>query len=306
MSIPPQSASRVMSGTVFAVVVTYNPDDKLVDRLQALRAQVHTLLVVDNGSTNSEVVRAMALRAGCSVVLNPENLGIAEALNQGARAAVQLEAEWLATFDQDSQVAPEAIAQLLAASAALPQLDRVAILAMSHRDRGTGRDYHRSGEILKETEQWRSVRTTITSGSLVRVSVFLQVGFFDTRLFIDTVDLEFCLRCRRQGLLVLENRVVVLAHSMGNSTTRVVLGFPLVLTGHSPLRRYYITRNQLEMCRRFVAADPRWALGAFWDLASGSAITLLLETERRAKLRAMLSGLGDFMLRRFGQRKRPL
>lgn len=295
-----------MSGTVFAVVVTYNPDDKLVDRLQALRAQVHTLLVVDNGSTNSEVVRAMALRAGCSVVLNPENLGIAEALNQGARAAVQLEAEWLATFDQDSQVAPEAIAQLLAASAALPQLDRVAILAMSHRDRGTGRDYHRSGEILKETEQWRSVRTTITSGSLVRVSVFLQVGFFDTRLFIDTVDLEFCLRCRRQGLLVLENRVVVLAHSMGNSTTRVVLGFPLVLTGHSPLRRYYITRNQLEMCRRFVAADPRWALGAFWDLASGSAITLLLETERRAKLRAMLSGLGDFMLRRFGQRKRPL
>jgi len=306
VSIPSQSMSDSMSGTVFAVVVTYNPDDKLADRLQALREQVHGLLVVDNGSNNAEAVHSMALQAGCSVVLNLENLGIAEALNQGARAAIQFGAEWLATFDQDSQVAPEAIAQLLAASATLPQLDRVAILAMSHRDRGTGRDYHRAGEILKETEQWRSVRTTITSGSLVRVSVFPQVGFFDTRLFIDTVDLEFCLRCRSQGLMVMENRVVILAHSMGNSTTRVVFGFPLVLTGHSPLRRYYITRNQLEMCRRFAGADLRWALGAFWDLTSGSAITLLLETERRAKLYAMLSGLGDFMLRRFGRRTRSL
>ena len=291
-----------MSGTVLAVVVTYNPDDKLFDRLQALRGQVHTLLVVDNGSANAEVVRSMALQAGCSVVLNPENLGVAEALNQGARAAIQLGTEWLATFDQDSQVSPGAIAQLLAASTALPQPNRAAILAMSHRDRGTGRDYHRAGEVLEETEQWRSVRTTITSGSLVRVSVFPKVGLFDTRLFIDTVDLEFCLRCRRQGLLVFENRDVILAHSMGNSTTRVVFGFPLVLTGHSPLRRYYITRNQLEMCRRFVSSDPRWALGALWDLASGSAITLLLETDRRAKLRAMLSGLGDFALRRFGQK----
>lgn len=302
MPISSQSTTGPVCGTVFAVVVTYNPDDKLLDRLQVLREQVHTLLVVDNGSTNADDVHSMALQAGCSVVLNPENLGIAEALNQGARAAIELGAEWLATFDQDSQVAPEAIAQLLAASAALPQLNRVAILAMSHRDRGTGRDYHRAGEILKETDQWRSVRTTITSGALVRVSVFLQVGLFDTRLFIDTVDLEFCLRCRRQGLLVFESRKVILAHSMGNSTTRVVLGFPLVLTGHSPLRRYYITRNQLEMCRRFVGSDPRWAFGALWDLASGSAITLLLETERPAKLRAMLSGLGDFALRRFGQK----
>jgi rhamnosyltransferase len=291
-----------MSGAVFAVVVTYNPDDKLGERLQALRRQVHTLFVVDNGSTNAEMVHSVAQKTGCLVILNPENLGVAEALNQGARAAIEHGAQWLATFDQDSQVPPEAIAQLLGAYVALPEPGRVAILAMSHRDRGTGRDYHRSGEILDETNRWRSVRTTITSGSLVRVSTFLEVGLFDTRLFIDTVDLEFCMRCRRHGLAVLESRDVVLAHSMGNSAIRVVLGFPLVLTGHSALRRYYITRNQLEMCRRFIGFDPRWALGSLWDLASGSAITLLLENQRGAKLRAMASGFRDFAFRRFGQK----
>jgi len=295
-------SSRSTTETVVAVVVTFNPDDKLSHRLQALRGQVQTLLVVDNGSINSMAVHAMALEAGCSVILNPTNLGIAAALNQGAQAAMEHGAEWLATFDQDSLVPPDAIAQLLAMLGSLQNRSRVAILAMSHRDRGTGRDYHRPGEILEETERWRSMRTTITSGSLVRVSVFPQVGLFDERLFIDAVDLEFCLRCRRHGLLVVESREVLLTHSMGDSTTRVLFGLPIVLTRHSALRRYYITRNQLEMCRRFAAVDPRWVLGALWDLASGSAITLLLETERGAKLGAMFSGLRDFALRRFGSK----
>lgn len=287
---------------VLAVVVSYNPDDELASRLRALRGQVRTLLVVDNGSANSAAVQAMAQEAGCSVILNASNLGIAEALNQGARAAAQQGATWLATFDQDSLVPACAIADLLALYPTLPDRDRVAVLAMSHRDRGTGRDYHRSGEVIEESERWRLVRTSITSGSLVRVDAFRQLGLFDAGLFIDMVDLDFCLRCRRHGLRVVESREVTLTHSMGDSTSRAVLGRNIVLTRHSPLRRYYITRNQLEMCRRYLAADPRWVLGALWDLVGGIAVTLLLEEERGAKLRAMLAGLRDFALRRFGPR----
>jgi rhamnosyltransferase len=87
---------------------------------------------------------------------------------------------------------------------------------------------------------------------------------------------------------------------MGDSTSRVVLGHNIVLTRHSALRRYYITRNQLEVCRRYIAFEPRWVLGALWDLAGGIAVTLLFEADRGAKLRAMLAGLRDFALRRFG------
>jgi rhamnosyltransferase len=295
-------STKPSTGAVFAVVVTYNPDDNLPSRLRALRGQVETLLVIDNGSGNAAAVHAMALDAGCSVILNPKNLGVAEALNQGARAAQGQGATWLATFDQDSQVPACAIADLLASYATLPGRDRVAVLAMSHRDRGTGRDYHRSGEIIEQTERWRLVRTTITSGSLVRVSALRQLGLFDARLFIDMVDLDFCLRCRRHGLQVVESRDVTLTHSLGDSISRVVLGHKLVLTRHSTLRRYYITRNQLEVCRRYIAFEPRWALGTLWDLAGGSAVTLLFEAERGAKLRAMLAGLRDFALRRFGPR----
>ena len=133
-----------------------------------------------------------------------------------------------------------------------------------------------------------------------RIRQQIEIGAIDVGLFIDTVDLDFCLRCRRAGLLVVESREVTLLHSMGDSTLRKILGISIVLTRHSALRRYYITRNQLEMCRRFAFADPRWAMGALWDLAAGSATALLFESGRRAKLLAMLAGTRDFTLRRFG------
>lgn len=288
---------------VFAVVVTYNPDNGLLNRLKALRCQVSAVLVVDNGSSNAQLVREIARRAECLCTLNEKNMGVAEALNQGALAAIENAAEWLATFDQDSLISPNAIAKLLSLETVIPDPALVAILAMSHSDRGTGRDYHRSGEVLNETDRWRLVRTTITSGSLIRISAFQKVGFFDSALFIDTVDLDFCLRCRRAELMIIESREVTLAHSMGDSVIHKVWGLSIVLTQHSPLRRYYITRNQLETSRRFALTDPRWALGALWDLAAGTATTLLFEAERAANLRAVLSGMKDFALRRFGERR---
>lgn len=292
------------SAKVLAVVVTYNPDDKLLDRLQALRDQVNSLLVVDNGSKDAENIEALAQSLGCQVMLNGVNLGLAAALNQGARAAAQQEVDWLATFDQDSVVPSGAIATLLEMAESITEQDRVAILAMSHSDSGTGRDYHRPGEILEQGAHWREVRTTITSGSFIRMTAFDRVGLFDEDLFIDMVDIDFCQRCRKQGMQVLESRAVTLAHTMGDSTIRHVLGRPIVLTRHSPLRRYYITRNQFEMCRRYILADPRWVMGTVWDLLSGCALVLLLEERRWEKFRAMTAGARDFALRRFGPRSR--
>lgn len=292
------------ASAVFGVVVTYNPDHRLAAHLRALRAQVGALLVVDNASANASIVETTALEADCSVVLNTSNLGVAEALNQGAQAALERGAEWLATFDQDSQVPANAVGRLLAVCATLPWREDVAVLAMSHSDRGTGRDYHRGGEILEQGNGWREVRTTITSGSLVRVSAFRRIGPFDSRLFIDSVDLDYCLRCRQLGWRVVESLEVTLLHSMGDSKRHIVLGREITLTRHSPLRRYYITRNQLEMCRRYILFDPRWVLGALWDLVATSLTVLTFEDDRVVKLRAMIAGACDFARRRFGPRRR--
>jgi rhamnosyltransferase len=174
---------------------------------------------------------------------------------------------------------------------------------MAHRDRNTGRDYHVRFDIIHEAPHWREVRTAITSGSLVRVAVFGAVGLFDDALFIDSVDHDFCLRCRRRGLLVIESRDQVLEHAIGQATVDRLLWREVTPAHHSPMRRYYITRNSLEMCRRYLFTDFIWTAEQLYLLGVGALAMLFLEDQRRAKTWAMLRGVRDFALRRFGPRQ---
>jgi rhamnosyltransferase len=294
---PPMSAARVV-----AAVVTYNPGDDLAQNLRSLRMQASHVVVIDNGSTNFEAVRQAAAEADCELVANGANLGVATALNQGAAKAFERGAEWFAMFDQDSLLPEGAIDGVLACHEAHPQRDRIGMVGVSHRDRGTQADYHNRLDILEETPEWRLLRVTITSGSLVRCDVLREVGLFEDRLFIDSVDHEFCLRMRRKGWLLMESRGQVMAHSIGASTAHRLLGFRLVCTHHSALRRYYITRNLLEVGVRNLWFDPTWSIKSLWQLAAGDAAAVLYERDKLAKLRAVLVGVAHFAVRRFGPR----
>jgi rhamnosyltransferase len=294
----PSAAAR----NVLAVVVTYNPDDDLELNLRSIRAEIETVVVIDNGSANVAAVALAARAAGCSLRRNEANLGVAAALSQAARLALEMKVAWLASFDQDSLIPTGSIAGLFEVLALQPDPDRVAVLAMSHRDRSTGRDYHHGWDILEETPLWRSVRMTITSGSLVRTEVFKTVGLFDDALFIDSVDHEFCMRARRHGWRVIEGRAQILVHSIGRLTEHRMLGRRVGCTNHAPARRYYITRNTLEIARRYMFSEPLWSIMSIYVLMGGAVITLTFEDQRAAKAMAMLAGLRDFVLRRFGPR----
>lgn len=291
------------SDQVLATVVTYNPDDALGIHLAALRSQIARVVVVDNGSRNVADVRAAAASTGCEVIANAVNRGIAAALNQGRELALSAGVPWLATFDQDSLLPPHAISTLLAQLASHPSPDRVGVLAPAHCDRATHADYHHPLDILEETPQWRLLRSTITSGSLIRREALVQLGGFEERLFIDSVDHEFCLRLRRHGWLVAEDRRVVMPHSIGASTEHRLLGVRLVCTHHAPVRRYYITRNLLEVCFRYALVDPVWCGKGLLQWIAGSMAVLLFEQQKAEKVGAMAQGVRDFILRRFGARR---
>ena len=288
---------------VVAVVVTFHPGADLGGNLEALRRQVDAVLVIDNGSADLASVERAALAAGCHVVANRDNIGIAAALNQAADLARAQGYAWLATFDQDSRVPDGALAGLLAVYAAHPDRERIAIMAMSHRDRATGRDYQRPSDVLTENPNWRSVRTTISSGSLVRTEALDRVGRFDERLFIDGVDHDFCLRCRRAGLLVVESGEQVMDHSLGAVSLHRALGRTIACTNHSPARRYYITRNSLELSARYAAFDWLWSLRNAVHLVDASLSTLTFEERRGEKAKAMIQGAWHFATRRFGPRE---
>jgi rhamnosyltransferase len=288
------------STNTLAAVVTYNPDDSLGLHLQTLKGQADDVLVVDNGSANVAWVEEIAAAHGCMVLKNGSNEGIAKALNQAAEVAVDRGYRWLATFDQDSLATEGLLAGLVDLYLRQPAKARVAVMCASHIDRHTGSHYHVPENVLIETGEWRLLRTAITSGSLIPTSVFREIGSFDERLFIDFVDHDFCVRCRQHGMSIMESKTHVLIHSLGNITQHRLLWRPIVCSNHSALRRYYMTRNQLEVYRRYLWFDVAWSVRGLLNLLVGSALVLVFETQKMAKLRAMARGTLDFVLRRFG------
>ena len=67
-------------------------------------------------------------------------------------------------------------------------------------------------------------------------------------------------------------------------------------------RRYYMTRNTLEVCRRNMVFDPRWSFKQLLVWVSGCMAVILWERDKYAKLAAIAQGAAHFLLRRFGKR----
>jgi rhamnosyltransferase len=293
--------SAAQYARILAAVVTYHPPPELAANLAALRAELADVVVIDNGSPDAATIAATAAAAGCRFIGNAGNLGVATALNQGVRLAQSEGFAWFAAFDQDSRAPPGAVARLLALHDRHPERARIGVLAMSHRDRNTGRNYQHGFDVIARGPGWRSLRATITSGSLTRVDLFDDIGAFEDELFIDGVDHEFCLRCRMAGRLVIEDEAVVLEHAIGEATLHRLLWLSLPIHHHAPVRHYYITRNGLELARRYVARDFLWAAQNAALVIAGRAAAVLVDKGARGPiLKAIGAGGRDFLRRRFG------
>lgn len=292
---------------VCAVVVAYHPESELLAHVIALRPQVDELLLIDNGSgpTCAPLLQHCAA-AGATLLALPDNIGIAAALNLGLRHARQRGFAWLATFDQDSHAPAELISSLLAASRQHPAPARIASLSPQFRNRTTG-------EIIRKvplhpalpSQTWIEVGEVITSGSLLQMDAVADVGEFDEELFIDGVDTDFCLRCRAAGYQILEVQTITLEHQLGASRSIQILGRRKTITCHSPLRRYYIARNLLHLCKKWLPHQPAWALSYSSKLLRTS-LMVLFEPERGAKLRALRLGLLDGWLGHMGRCQRSI
>jgi hypothetical protein len=90
------------------VVVTYNPDDGLAERVSSLANQVDRFLVVDNGSRARPLATVHRLETLAGVELRPHgrNLGVSTAFNQAAEWARERLPARRSTFDAERPVMP--------------------------------------------------------------------------------------------------------------------------------------------------------------------------------------------------------
>jgi rhamnosyltransferase len=133
----------------------------------------------------------------------------------------------------------------------------------------------------------------------LNLQVYLDAGQFRDELFIDFVDNEYCLRLRRRGFSVLRADQAVLYHSVGD-TRRYG---PFIATNHSPLRRYYKTRNRFLVNRLYRRDFPGHCLFDRVRLTKEIFSILIFEGGKLAKLCMMWRGYLDYRRGRFGKYK---
>lgn len=306
-----EASSSGSDGLTCAVVVTYHPDESVLENLRAMVRDCGRVLVVDNGS-GADTRGKLAAALGVELLSLGENLGVAAALNRGLAWAEAQGCEWAVTFDQDSRPEPGLIAALLASArnAAVP--GRVAVVGAHTYDERTGRrdrwlrpawfgfrrEYCGEADLPDAT-------FVITSGALTRVRAWRELGGFDEGLFIDYVDHEFCLKARRNGWQVLVSAGARLAHNLGSKREVRLAGRTIRPTFHSAMRHYYMARNRLVMWRQYAWRYPHWWL---FDLCFGGLNTLrvlLAEDGKWEKLKAMSRGSWDGLRGRQGRCPEP-
>ena len=115
---------------VCAVIVTYHPNAAMLENIPKTLAQVQGLIVVDNGSSPEELgpLRLASTALGFELIENGENLGIAQALNQGVQWAKGQDFRWVILFDQDSKITEGFLRQMFATWESHPHRDRIGSL----------------------------------------------------------------------------------------------------------------------------------------------------------------------------------
>lgn len=285
---------------ICGVVVTFHPGPEVAENLKAMVRECGRLLIVDNGS-NAETCVWLAAIPGVELLALGMNLGVAAALNRGAVWARENGFTWMVTFDQDSRPEPGFAAELWASHLRHPQ---AAIMGACIVEGGASASQYRW---VRQHPQWPrlfqrvkcdgsdlpAVTMLITSGSMIDLSVWAELGGFAEGLFIDYVDIDFCLKVVRSGRTIAVAAAGRLEHKLGARQVGRLLGKDLRPTHHAAFRHYYMARNRVRMWRRHALAVPHWAL---FDLAFAiynAFRVVAFETEKLTKFKAMALGTWD-------------
>jgi rhamnosyltransferase len=208
-------------------------------------------------------------------------------------------------LDQDSVPAADCVERLYEAAHRLDK-DGVSVGAVGPRvlDRRTGRAY--SFKRFTFTGIRHSfcggdagvIATdfVIASGSLIAMDTLLEIGPMDEGLFIDRIDIDWCLRAAKLRYGVYGVCAARLQHEPGERSRRVWIGRWIEAAVHSPERNYYMIRNSVVLYRkpyaplRWVINDALWLLGIV-------VISCVVAPARMRRLGLVLRGIWDGLRR---------
>jgi GT2 family glycosyltransferase len=283
--------------TVTAVVLNYDGRHLLEVILPSLAAQSYPrldIVVVDNGSSDDSREWLTEHWPDLEVVVIPENVGVAAALNRGVAAAG---GELVALLNNDLELEPDWVEQMVDGLQRHPEAGTVACKLLSYQRRdvldGAGDGLSRSfiahrrggGEVDRgQFDREEEVLAPTAGAGLYRASALAEVGPFDESFWAYIEDMDWGVRAQLAGLRSWYIPVAVCYH-MGSATTGGAKN-PMYLALHWRNTVGLIVKDApFALLRRHWQAILRHQLGTLVNSAQHKRLGLHLRALGQAALR---------------------
>ena len=277
----------MLNRKVTIITVTYNSLDVVPQMLSSLPAQTPVVLV-DNASTDTDGLRALADRHGANLLLNEQNRGFGPACNQGA---VQAETEFLLFLNPDAALEPGALEALVEAAETYPDTSAFNPRIMDRK----GKQSFRRGSKIKPKERLKGptpsadceLPVLVGSAIFCRKALFDRIGGFDPKIFMYHEDDDLALRLRDHGPLMYCHAAQIV-HLSGHGSPRS--------PATAAFKAYYSARSRAYVLGKY--GHPRPMLNTLTAaLLRVIGPDTLFNKRRRAKnigyLKGALSALKD-------------
>lgn len=276
---------------IAAVIVTFHPDLILLTRnLGVLRDENIEIIVIDN--TQDSYIADINETKQIKFISIGKNIGIAAAQNIGISKAVNADA--IIFFDQDSVITPGFVSHLCS----FLNIEKPEIVAPICIDSRTNEELpsiriSKWGLPIKMFSKGAlapvPVDIVISSGTAATVKVFQVAGGLLEPLFIDLVDIEWCLRCRSLGIPIKVIPFSILPHQIGDGTIKVLNKF---IHFHTYTRSYYQIRNTIWLLKIKYSPKP-YILAEIIATIFNTLLFILTKSTKKDYLSALARGIYD-------------
>ncbi len=263
------------------------------------------ILVLDNASQDGTPTAVRAAFPDVTVIENGANLGFAAGNNVGLRYALTRGYDYALLLNNDTEVAPDFLSQMITTAESDSMIGVVGPMIYYHAQSDViwsagGRiDWRRGTSTMRgigEGDRGQyplSTEVDFVTGCalLIRREALERAGLLDERFFMYYEETEWCVRIRRAGFRILHEPTAHLWHKI-----------PLADRVDKPSVAYYMTRNRLLFLRTTGGGLAAWLHALFLqDLRTCVSYSLRPKwRDRRINRDAMLRGMRDFWLGRFG------
>ncbi|APZ43476.1 glycosyltransferase family 2 protein [Acidihalobacter ferrooxydans] len=305
---------EAMPGARLAVVVLHYGDvahtRRCIESLYATNTSHAAIILVDNGTRDSELSGLETCYPALRMIHLPENRGWAGGCNAGVRVALADGSQAVCLLNNDTVVPGGADALAGLGARFLETGPCLLQPRISYMDEVKGEQIDPASWPWAKvvSEGFYELNFAYGACLLVHAEIFTRIGLFDERFFLQLEETDFYQRAVKQGYKSYCDTSVLIRHVES-------AGF-----GHhmTPLKCYYITRNTLlllEKHRMVGKAGLHRLKGLFWLLWSeqpgavaDKKMTGFLKWAMlgRGGAAGFRAGLKDYFLRRFGRGPKSL